>query len=247
MTWNSPSGADDLRVPARDGARPVEIRQVDVGADPRDRVDSPDQGLPVAVQVELLDVPVRHEAVDLVAGADTFEEVGRLVERRGDARRLLEQRRRLPQPARELAEHPDGDLAVVPEHLVERRLVDPDELARRSRAIASAVRGTSSRIDISPKKSPFSRTARRLHLVLHPLGDLDRSRLDDEHLRPDVPFGEDRRSRRDLHDVVLETRGPAARLQHDFHERNSSSRTSVRVPPSHEARAPTGSGTFGAA
>jgi len=34
----------------------------------------------------------------------------------------------------ELAEHPDGDLRVVPEHLVEGRLVDPDQLAVGLRA-----------------------------------------------------------------------------------------------------------------
>ena len=179
----------ELGVAARRRALRVEGREVDVRRDPGDRVAPADEGVALAVEEELRGRILPDEAAGVALG-DRLALDGLLLLGDAPAQGLLEHRRDLAKAARELAHHPDRDLGVDLEHRVERGPVDPHEL---DVGLGPGRGGARDVLEDAHLAEEVALLERREDpgLSADRLEQLDRSRLDDEHLRADVALGED--------------------------------------------------------
>src|ERR1039457_5803064 len=205
-----------IRRPPRSTLFPYTTLFRSVGLDARDRIDAAHSRLSVAVQEELL-ATRGDEPEDVVTLRHFREDVGRaLVERGGRARRLLEQLRRLAQPPGQLAQHAHGDLRVVAEHLVERRLVDADELAVGLRTRRGRTGDVLENRHLTEEITLLERREELLLAAPATLVDFHRAGLDDEHLRADVALPEDGLAGGEAREVVSEATRRAG-LDDDLH------------------------------
>ncbi len=97
---------------------------------------------------------------------------------------------RLSQSDRQLAQHPHGDLDVAPDHAIKCHAVDLDQLTFIDRFGGSRPGKPFQHGHLSEEVPLFHRPESLVPPLLN-AEQPDLAALNDEHGRPDVPFGED--------------------------------------------------------